>query len=141
MTDTNTKTCTEILSLLEATLDGEGVDLDGCTTADDIRTAIERDAPEMMETALLGDGLPCPAIRDWLSERSDDITAAIAARDAGTECYHCSLTLDAEECGRAEHEAHWIDADGKVSEGTYHVCSACLEAGSPQGPGYRTVEE
>ena len=54
-------------------------------------------------------------------------------------CYSCSL-MGAEECGQAEHDAQWVDADGIVSDETRRVCTDCLRAGNGvSGPGYRAV--
>jgi hypothetical protein len=52
------------------------------------------------------------------------------------KCEYCSINLDADECGEAEHEAIWIDADGKTDGETVSICDDCLKAGCPTGPGY-----
>lgn len=57
-----------------------------------------------------------------------------------TTCEQCAMTLDPADCGVGEYAAHWVGAAGEVSEGTYMVCQECLEAGDPEGPGYRVID-
>lgn len=55
-------------------------------------------------------------------------------------CHHCSISLPAEECGRAEHWGQYIDEDGHECGDPVLLCSECLAAGSPDGPGYRRLD-
>jgi len=60
-------------------------------------------------------------------------------------CDHCRLgigpQMSAEDAGRGEHAATWVDADGDSCGTVHHVCDTCLSAGSPGGPGYRKVSD
>lgn len=51
-------------------------------------------------------------------------------------CEHCIETLDSEDCGARTHSAVWVDVDGKTGKSS-EICDACLDVGSPGGPGYR----
>lgn len=55
------------------------------------------------------------------------------------KCNHCAGTMAPKDCGPAEVEAIWINADG-VTDGARHmVCRSCVAAGSSRGPGYFDV--
>jgi len=51
-------------------------------------------------------------------------------------CYECNLYR---ETGATHtYEAIWVEPDGTTDNEIFHVCGDCLEAGNPDGPGYRT---
>jgi hypothetical protein len=56
------------------------------------------------------------------------------------KCEDCAQTLDADDCGEATIDAVYVDAAGETSGKLYRVCTQCLAAGDPDGPGLRAVE-
>ena len=54
-------------------------------------------------------------------------------------CTHCADLLNVAECGAAEHNVYWVDEDGVTCDVATRVCTGCLRAGRPDGPGYRAA--
>ncbi len=59
--------------------------------------------------------------------------------DDNDVCEACAMTLDVEDCGAAQYDAIWFDANGNTDGKVKVVCFACLHAGHPEGPGYRAA--
>lgn len=59
---------------LEDACHAAGVDLDGCTTAAEMRAAIQAQCPALLSDVLPGHGSQDPTIERWLDERGDDLS-------------------------------------------------------------------
>jgi len=123
--------------------DGESVADYGmlCSLEDLLEVLLRVDCIDAEDLPTFGGEIPdglrgvisCDATRFLIDTHSPRIILRYEPCDA------CMLSLPADECGTATVTARWVSEEGSTADRDERICSECLAAGDPLGPGYCEV--